>query len=138
MLNFETKTGTPITLDGEMTPTFYIDAGDFEFIEKVHKLYKKLAEYLSKSKIEMHKIEKDIHGIPVNSDMFIESMKNEYDFILNGIDELLGEGVSSKIFKGRYNQDLLAKFLNFLVDAIKKERVEHVEKYTKKENKGVL
>ena len=136
MLNFNTNIGTPIYLDDSNEPAFYIDATDVSFIEKANELYDEIKEYAKKSNTKL-KLDKD--GDPTNTMVFIESMKSDYDFILSKLDELLGEGVTKKVFKGRYSQTLLAKFMEFLKEAINKERMTHLEKYTsKKDNKDVL
>jgi hypothetical protein len=130
MLNFNTKTGVPVTLDGGKTPAFYIDASDINFIEKAQNLYKKIDEYAKK---------KEPQDENVDVDVFIKDFKEEYDFILAEIDVLLGNGVSEKIFKGRYNKDLLVNFIDFLSSIIEEEKNKQLDKYKKKKgNKGVL
>jgi hypothetical protein len=135
MLNFNTgKRGTPIHLDDSTEPAFYIDAGDIKFIEKASALYEEIKKYSNKSSKKVSKIKVDKNGIPENTDEFIEDMKKEFDFILTKLDDLLGEGVTKLVFKGRYSQTLLAEFMEFVSQAITHEREGYLNKYKKKES----
>ena len=134
MLNFNTgKKGTAIHLDNSNEPAFYIDAGDIKFIERANTLYEEIKKYSNKSNKRVDEIKVDENGVPTNPVDFIEDMKKEFDFILSKLDDLLGEGVTKLVFKGRYSQTLLADFMEFLSEAITQERGAYLNKYKKKE-----
>ena len=135
MLNFNTeKRGTPIHLDNSKEPAFYINAGDIDFIERANKLYEDIKKYSAKSTKKTKDMKKDKNGVPKDSMIFIAEMKKEFDFILSKLDDLLGEGVTAKVFKGKYSQTLLSDFMEFLSGAISQERGEYLNKYKKQDS----
>jgi translation elongation factor EF-G len=136
MLNFNTEQGTPVHVDNSKEPTFYIDCTSVDFVEKARELHKNVQQYAEKTdKTEINDLEDD-----EQLTVFLGEFKKEYDYILEQIDNLLGQGVCDKVFKGKRSQALLAKFIEFLTTAIEKERKNYVAKYTKKgsKKKGVL
>jgi hypothetical protein len=135
MLNFNTKKGKPIHIDGSEKPIFYIDVTDVRFIEKLHELYIDVKNYSKKS--EKKEVKTDENGVPSDLE-FIDDLKSDFDFILSKLDNLLGDGVTEKVFKGNYSQELLGEFIGFLSDIVKDTRKDYVDKYKKITKQGVL
>lgn len=141
--NFNTKTGIPITLDGDDKPAFYIDANDMSFIEKATELYRETKKLSKKAKA----VEKDIdftadeNGVPKDVNKMVKVMNEQMDEIYKMLDDLLGEGTSDKVFKGRHNLGLLLNFLDFISKIITENRESTMGKYSKKvkgKGKGVM
>jgi len=131
--NFNTKTGTPITLDGDTEPSFYIDANDMTFMETAITLHKSYDKFTKDMQTELDAIDKTVDdiGIPVHSLEIVEVLKKSFSNVLGQIDLLLGEGVSEKVFKGRVNFNLLDDFMVFFTDV-----VEDTRKSSLSEHKG--
>lgn len=132
-LNFNTETGIPVNLDGGDTPSFHIYPNDVTFIEKLTDLYKNATEYDEKATETRSKIGTDVdeNGVPKDIAKYIQFMKDDFNFVLDEIDKLLGDGVSEKVFKGKFDEGLLDKFLDFLAENIEKNRNSTIDKYRK-------
>lgn len=131
--NFDTETGVPITLNGSKEPTFYIYPDDLDFIEKATKLYKDVKEYQKQleSKYSNMEIEIDSDGVPVDTGEIVDILKEEFNNQLSMIDQLLGEGVTEKVFQGKTSIALLGSFMNFLSNVIQENRTSTVNNYVK-------
>lgn len=141
MAIFNTESGLPIFLDNDnKKPDFYIYPCDVTFMEKAHQLYFDMQTYeeISKEKMKQINLETDENGILKNFAEYIECVKTDFAYILKSIDNLLGEGVSEKIFKGRFDEELLNRFLSFIFEEIDKNRKNNISKYQKQKKENIL
>jgi len=136
--NFSTETGIPVTLDGNTEPAFYFYPDDLDFIKKASKLYFDLNKYSEEvaKKYKGIDIEIDEEGVPKNTNAIISVMEEEFNMQLKAIDELLGDGVSEKVFKGKVNFVLFSKFLGFLSQIIEENRQSTINNYIKPKNRA--
>jgi hypothetical protein len=140
-LVFNTATGIPVKLDAESNePTFYLRPNDTDFIERLTRLYDATKDYDKKAQEKRSKLEikLDENDVPGNINQYLEIMKEDFDFIMGQIDELLGDGVSKAVFQGRRDEELLDRFMSFISDQITENRKSTISKYSKKSNKGVM
>ena len=140
-LVFSTETGIPVKLDSESNePTFYLRPNDTEFLEKLKELYDATKDYDEKAQEKRSnlKIKLDENNVPESLNEYLKIMKEDFDFIMTQIDNLLGDGVSKAVFKGRRDEALLNNFMEFISDQIAEGRKSTIQKYSKNVNKGVM
>jgi len=127
--NFNNQSGIKITINNDKY--FYIYPNDLNFTEKFADSYqdvKKIMDKFEKKAMGM-KDEFDEDGIPKNLKEKIKLQKDVYDEVYKVLDNVLGEGVSDMVFEGRYDDELLENFLEYVQKVILDNRKTSMDKH---------
>jgi len=122
MLNFNTRTGTPVCLFDEKEPTFYFDGTDINLFNTMQNVAEMMQEFSTEK----------------SNELTLEILNEKIDKAAIMIDSALGKGVTSKALRGTKSFDQLLAFIEFLTEAIKNERKTLKDKYKKQIKKGVI
>lgn len=129
-INFNTNTGLLISLDEDPNRGFMIYPNDMAWVEKFVSIQGDLKKVINELQEEAKK--------NVTVDDAAEAVKNRkkyFDQMYDLLDQVLGNTkqglkVSEAVFQGRYDENLMTRFLEFLADAIKQSRESSISKYT--------
>ena len=117
MLDFNKRSGQPVHLFGSKEPSFYLDTTDINMTKAMRELGERLKNFNPSKKL--------------SEEEQFKVIDEEIDFMIQKIDEMFGEGVSNIVMDNKKSVAQLACFIEFILEAIKKDRDKLTSKYKK-------